>query len=280
MPLPSFLCIGAQKAATSWLFVTLQEHPDIWMPAVKELHYFDYLYVPECRGWAHRHIRKTARSAILHQLADIRHFSPARIKHLHQLATVDVFSEDWYRRAFDRPEARGKVTGDITPSYCTLPVEGIQYVHALLGNPRLIYIIRDPLDRALSHLRMKAQRRHGKQAGSLSKAQWRKLARKTRIAHRGNYRDYIRNWLSVFERDNMLFIPFGMIRERPLDVMRQVEQHLGISSFAGYSSPNRPAHVTTKVTIPDSVIKRLSEELQPQQAFLREFFDPDFFAMI
>ena len=280
MPLPSFLCIGAQKAATSWLFITLQEHPDIWMPAIKELHYFDYLYVPQCQGWAHKHISKTAKSAILRQLADVRHFSPARVKHLYQLATVDVFSEDWYRRAFDRPEAQGKVTGDITPSYCTLPVEGIEYVHALLGNPRLIYIIRDPLERALSHLRMKAQRRHGKQAGSLSEAQWRKLARKTRVAHRGNYRDYIGNWLSVFDRENMLFIPFGMIRERPLEVMRQVEQHLGIPRFTGYSSPGRPAHVTTKVSIPESVIQPISEELQTQQAFLKEFFDPDFFALI
>jgi len=172
------------------------------------------------------------------------------------------------------------VTGDITPSYCTLPVEGIEYVHALLGNPRLIYIIRDPLERALSHLRMKAQRRHGKQAGSLSEAQWRKLARKTRVAHRGNYRDYIGNWLSVFDRENMLFIPFGMIRERPLEVMRQVEQHLGIPRFTGYSSPGRPAHVTTKVSIPESVIQPISEELQTQQAFLKEFFDPDFFALI
>jgi len=72
MCLPSFLCIGAQKAATSWLFVTLQEHPDIWMPAIKELHYFDYLYVPQCRGWAHKHISKTAKSAILRQLADAK----------------------------------------------------------------------------------------------------------------------------------------------------------------------------------------------------------------
>ena len=36
-----FLGIGVQKSATSWLFKNLKNHPDIWMPPRKELHYFD-----------------------------------------------------------------------------------------------------------------------------------------------------------------------------------------------------------------------------------------------
>ena len=38
---PDFLCIGAQKGGTRWLYDQLQLHPDFWMPPVKELHYFD-----------------------------------------------------------------------------------------------------------------------------------------------------------------------------------------------------------------------------------------------
>src|SRR5438132_13721254 len=40
---PDFLCVGAQKAGTSWLYRQLERHPDFWMPPVKELHYFDEL---------------------------------------------------------------------------------------------------------------------------------------------------------------------------------------------------------------------------------------------
>ena len=40
---PDFLCVGAQKAGTSWLFHQLTLHPDFWMPPVKEVHYFDSL---------------------------------------------------------------------------------------------------------------------------------------------------------------------------------------------------------------------------------------------
>src|SRR4051812_18116714 len=38
---PDFICIGAQKAGTGWLYEQLRAHPDFWMPPLKELHYFD-----------------------------------------------------------------------------------------------------------------------------------------------------------------------------------------------------------------------------------------------
>ena len=39
--LPSFIGIGAPKAATTWLFRCLQEHPDVYMAPVKETKFFD-----------------------------------------------------------------------------------------------------------------------------------------------------------------------------------------------------------------------------------------------
>src|SRR5438046_9791001 len=42
-PSPDFLCVGAQKAGTSWLYRQLEPHPDFWMPPVKELHYLNQL---------------------------------------------------------------------------------------------------------------------------------------------------------------------------------------------------------------------------------------------
>ena len=35
-----FIGIGAHKAGTNWLYVNLQNHPDIWLPPRKEIHYF------------------------------------------------------------------------------------------------------------------------------------------------------------------------------------------------------------------------------------------------
>lgn len=42
--LPDFICIGAQKAATTWLHEQLKSHPDLCLPEEKEVHYFDWFF--------------------------------------------------------------------------------------------------------------------------------------------------------------------------------------------------------------------------------------------
>jgi hypothetical protein len=44
MPLPNFVGIGAQRAATTWAYACLKEHPEIFVSEEKELHYFDECY--------------------------------------------------------------------------------------------------------------------------------------------------------------------------------------------------------------------------------------------
>jgi len=280
MSLPSFLCIGAQKAATSWLYLTLVEHPDIWMPPIKELHYFDHLYVPENRGWTHEHIKQGARNAIKWHVTSADYVDLAYVNYLSDVALVDVFSESWYERVFARPGAKGKVLGDITPEYCTLPCEGIEYVKTLLGNVKLIYIIRDPVDRALSQIRMTADRQYGDDVHKLKERHWREAVDKTPVTNRGDYKNYIPNWLDVFGAENMLFIPFGMIRHDPRQVMGTVEQFLGVPRFKGYSSPDKPVHVTKKTKIPERVLEPLMGELHQQREFLRSNFGAEFVSMI
>jgi hypothetical protein len=54
--LPNFLCIGAQKAGTTLLYEILKQHPQIFLPQIKEVHFFD---IDEnfCRGieWYKEH---------------------------------------------------------------------------------------------------------------------------------------------------------------------------------------------------------------------------------
>jgi len=42
--LPNFLVIGAPRCGTTWIDENLRRHPDIYMPAKKELHFFDRHY--------------------------------------------------------------------------------------------------------------------------------------------------------------------------------------------------------------------------------------------
>ncbi len=42
--LPNFLIIGAPRAGTTWISKNISLHPDIYMPKLKEIHYFDRHY--------------------------------------------------------------------------------------------------------------------------------------------------------------------------------------------------------------------------------------------
>jgi len=44
MTLPHFIGAGVQRAATTWVYQCLKEHPQIFMPDVKEIHFFDQNY--------------------------------------------------------------------------------------------------------------------------------------------------------------------------------------------------------------------------------------------
>ncbi len=39
---PNFLVIGAAKSGTTWLQLCLEEHPEIFVPLIKEVHFFSY----------------------------------------------------------------------------------------------------------------------------------------------------------------------------------------------------------------------------------------------
>lgn len=74
---PTFMVVGAQKAGTTWLFECLSEHPEIFVPDIKEVHFFSR---PEDSRFSRHH------------------------KGL-----------DWYLSLF--PDQGYKATGELTPDY-------------------------------------------------------------------------------------------------------------------------------------------------------------------
>ena len=270
--LPNLLCIGAQKAGTSWLFTQLQSHPGIWMPPIKELHYFNHLFVPENRKWTKWHLRHSVSAAVKHYVNRNDDLYLPYLQYLVDLGSREPFTEGWYRRAFDLPAAAGKLIGDITPEYSTIPDEGIGYLRALLGAPKIIYLIRSPVSRALSQLKMNASRAAN---GGLAEAEWLAQADQWDIANRGDYRAYVPRWKAHFAEGDLLFLPFGRIAKDPAGVMRDVEAFLGLPPHQ-YPRLVERVHKTRSFDVPKSVTARLEDTLRPQADFLEAEFGADF----
>ena len=59
--LPDFLGIGVQKAGTSWLYKNLRCHEELFLPDLKELHYFDQNYYRSLNWYSSQFEDKTDR---------------------------------------------------------------------------------------------------------------------------------------------------------------------------------------------------------------------------
>ncbi len=271
---PSFLCIGAQKAGTSWLFVQLSKNPRVWMPPVKELHFFDHLYVEANQKWTLGHIRGGVQRALKFHLETEKSIDWDFVKYLTDMATNRPFTKPWYLRCFDRPRARGAICGDITPEYSTVPLEGIQHVKRMLPEVKIIYIVRDPVERALSQLRMNVERKGEAQP---SETLLLRMADHPDIDNRGDYLRYISQWRGVFSTDRLLILPYGDIRSDPIGFLRRVEEFIGAPPFDSYDLEGR-VHETRKFLIPSSVTDRLRQRYAPQYAFLNSEFGAEFVA--
>ncbi len=159
-----FFCVGAAKAGTSWLHKQLSQHPECHFRAIKELHYFNALEqgalkreLDKHRGWQESLLANLAQSGNAPNDDQARRLADRGA----WLDVLELGAEDEAAYlAYLQGGAEGaRVVGDMTPAYALLPVERLQRMAAIAPDVRFLYLMRDPLDRLWSHVRMMAGRR-------------------------------------------------------------------------------------------------------------------------
>lgn len=159
-----FLCIGATKAGTSWLYSALSGHRDVHLRGIKELHYFDTIdagkearRIAEVEAARERLVRKAeaasffARRRIQARIAD----HEAYLDVLREGGGADAPYLEYLRAG----AGRRAVVGDVTPAYALLSRERLAQMAAMAPDVRFVYLLRDPVERLWSHVRMMAARR-------------------------------------------------------------------------------------------------------------------------
>lgn len=159
-----FFCVGAAKAGTSWLYSQLVDHPECHFRAIKELHYFDALDGDTLGRELDKH--QTQQSRILNNIASNSATpSDEQARRLtDRAAWMDVLEKgredcDAYLSYLRHDAGDAKVIGDITPAYALLSQARLAKMSKLTNDVRFLMILRDPVDRLWSHVRMIAARR-------------------------------------------------------------------------------------------------------------------------
>jgi hypothetical protein len=189
--LPDFLCIGAQKAGTTWLYRNLEAHAGIFFPSAspdepdfyaKEAHFFNL---------------------------DERYEQGI----------------EFYTKRFRKAE--GRLKGDMTPNYASLPLERIRAVHELMPDVRLMYLLRDPVERAWSRLLMVIDQDPARELADMSSEEIRQELVKEDIQFNSDYLTVIGNWLRYFSGEQLWIGFLDDIRTQPEALIREVLTHIG-----------------------------------------------------
>jgi hypothetical protein len=174
---PNYLfVVGAQKAGTTWLWQYLAQHPDVHVPQVKEVHYFDTLLLKD-HGWVTASRKQAlAKSAqgmglVVERLKGAARKIAMRAKGQLYVVPEENLEAPMLERLIKMHEAPGAdhasykdvlladyagqdIVADITPDYALLSANGFAQMSRDFPGARFVFILRDPVSRTWSHIKM------------------------------------------------------------------------------------------------------------------------------
>jgi len=128
----------------------------------------------------------------------------------------------------------GKAKGEASPSYSILPRRTIQVIRRLMPNLKLIFLMRDPIDRAWSHARHNFRQREADFKGwqgaidEVTEDRWIESLNHDWNRLSGDYLGQLQRWLSVFPREQVYLGFFEDLARSPRELLRGLLQFLGI----------------------------------------------------
>lgn len=223
----NFLGIGAPRSGTTWLHFRLREHPDFFLPRMKELHYFD-------RSKEYLSPDTLAEDRLATRLKDTDWRKKAiaacwfflkqgRIAELRWTVKYyfSNYGDQWYLSLFDGADG---ICGEITPSYMLLQEKDIKRIFDLLPNVKTIFFMRDPVERTWSGFRRNYSRQKDKFPDDQSIIEY--LDRPASI-QRISYLETLERYQKHAQPGNMLVSFLDAIEQQPLATLQEIVTFLG-----------------------------------------------------
>lgn len=269
--LPDFLCIGAMKAGTTWLYHNVKHHPDVEMPPYKEIFYFH-----DVPSWpVITHIVRGKRPARRRRAWWALTYSwPRNLRHTRWYLRYLFLprNDEWYASLFRREE--GKVAGDITPTYARLSRRRVANVRNLLPDAKIIYMLRNPIKLVWSFAAMQFDR-WGRGLANTGREEIQAFFEGGAGEADANYLETLSVWEAFYPRDQFYVAFLDAVAEDPFAVLEGLYRFLGLET-EGISLPpsvGQREHTRRYPPMPDDVARYLAETYYPQIEKLHQRFD-------
>ena len=168
--------------------------------------------------------------------------------------------------------------GEITPAYAFLSPKTIEEIYWQQPELKIIYIIRNPIDRAWSSAKMALGR---------AEMQFQEASDQWFIDHfnskgsllRGDYEACLRNWKDVFTNNQILVLNFDDIKRAPDELLLRCCQHIGIKEFntvqLDLMKTNQVVFSTSEQTLNNKLHTHLFKLYQEKISNLANYLDMD-----
>lgn len=217
---PDFLCVGSEKAGTTWLWSCMMANPATGVPAVKEMRHFNLL-----ARFDMNHL--VAIKALLNTTPG-ENLPPRQIERLSNELRMLYGGRTGYLNVFGA--LAGKVVGDITPQYCAQPVFRIRQMKKVVKpGAKIIYMLRDPAQRALSGGKMIAKKRFAPDEYT-DKIILHEASRFRQMVF-SHATTHIRRFQRVFGAENVGVFFYDDITTRPQALLDEIGAFLGVGPF-------------------------------------------------
>ena len=258
-----FIGIGAQKAGTSWLNDTLMKYDSVVTPHIKELHYFDVKWLDKdinpvaiykSRAKELQQISNNVSTTIQNKCESLvadKNFGTItqsedklfgngylekyelrkRCERIINLANVLAIKNDSdYLDYFAKLAIDKDIVGEITPSYSLLPDEGFTHIKTLIPHAKIIFIMRDPIDRFISQLKFKGKRHafRGLEDYDVLK-NFEAMLDNIKFIRRSDYETTIKKIRKTVDSDHLLILFYEkLLYEDTVGQYRRIESYLNL----------------------------------------------------
>lgn len=244
-----FVCIGAQKAGTTWLARVLSRHEEVFVTPVKEIHYFDHI-AGLSEQLSMRKRRSRTRKYHQRMWTQWHKWREYRAQGAwYRTYMGETLDDAWYASLF---EQRGGKTlaGEVTPEYALIGEAGMWHLKSLAPDARIIFIMRNPVTHAWSQLLHQCRVRK-LDAGSLSASEFLAIAEEERFEALADYIAVLDALDAVFEPEQLLIEFYEDIHADRAAALKRICTFLGVgfdeSSQSGLEkryNPSQSARIT------------------------------------
>ena len=150
-----------------------------------------------------------------------------------------------------------------------MPARGVRHAMSINPNLRVLIIVRDPIDRIWSHMRMHVKTGHLK--FNLEQALNGELSMGPYMGYT-NYKDSITRWQSMCGQGRLKVLCYDRIREAPQEVLSEILEFIGLPGATTRADLTKIIFSGKPLEMPVELRAKLLEELKPQYEFLHSFF--------